>query len=130
MQQPRSFLTTFMQDHLDKLDLSDLFTEYRASEFSPDRFHLGIGEIAGITDAATWQALMQVFYSQPQLVAHTTIVFGDPRRASGQSDDRRAYRATPGAPRIQRPKRAHLRWRAQCHPRRDSRLRHAPGLAV
>ncbi len=76
MQQSRSFLTTFMQDHLEKLDLSNLFTEYRASEFAPDRFHLGIGEIADITDAGTWQALMQDFYSHPQLVAHTTMYSG------------------------------------------------------
>ncbi len=76
MQRPRSFLTAFMQDHLDKLDLSNLFTEYREATFSPEMFHLGIGEIADITDAATWQALMQAFYSQPELVAHTTMYAG------------------------------------------------------
>lgn len=65
-----------MQDHLDKLDLGNLFNQYRVAEFSPDMLHLGIGEIAGITDADTWQALLQDFYSDPQLVAHTTMYSG------------------------------------------------------
>ena len=72
----RSFLTSFMRDHLDTLDLSNLFDEYRAAEFSPELFHLGIGEIAGITDAAAWQAILQDFYGDPQLVAHTTMYAG------------------------------------------------------
>jgi aspartate/methionine/tyrosine aminotransferase len=74
--QQRSFLTRFMRDHLDKLDLSTLFAEYRAAEFSPDTFHLGIGEIADITDTATWHAIMQAFYGDSQLVAHTTMYPG------------------------------------------------------
>ena len=74
--QQRSFLTSFMRDHLDTLDLSNLFAEYRAAEFSPELFHLGIGEIADITDNAVWQAIMQDFYGDPQLVAHTTMYAG------------------------------------------------------
>ncbi len=74
--QPRSFLTQFMQAHLDKLDLSNLFAEYRAAEFTPDLFHLGIGEIADITDAETWHTIMQAFYGDPQLVTHTTMYSG------------------------------------------------------
>ncbi len=74
--QQRSFLTQFMRDHLDKLDLSNLFAEYRAAEFSPDMFHLGIGEIADITETAAWHAIMQDFYGDPQLVAHTTMYAG------------------------------------------------------
>lgn len=74
--QQRSFLTQFMRDHLDKLDLSGLFDEYRAPEFAPDKFHLGIGEIADITGSATWNGIMQAFYGDPQLVAHTTMYAG------------------------------------------------------
>jgi len=74
--QQRSFLTQFMRDHLDKLDLSTLFTDYRAATFSPDLFHLGIGEIANITDTATWNAIMQAFCGDPHLVAHTTMYPG------------------------------------------------------
>ncbi len=76
MMQPRSFLTQFMRDHIDKLDLSNLFAEYRAAEFAPDMFHLGIGEIADITATETWLAILQDFYGDPKLVAHTTMYAG------------------------------------------------------
>ena len=72
----RSFLTQFVRDHVDKLDLSTLFAEYRAASFSPDLFHLGIGEIADITAATTWSAILQDFYGDPQLVAHATMYPG------------------------------------------------------
>jgi valine--pyruvate aminotransferase len=65
-----------MQDHLDTLDLSNLFADYRAAEFSPDLFHLGLGEIADITDTATWHAIMQEFYGDPQWLAHATMYAG------------------------------------------------------
>jgi hypothetical protein len=63
--QQRSFLTHFMRAHLDRLDLSALFADYRAAEFSSDRFHLGIGEESRLAAAAErlHQAFSETFAS-------------------------------------------------------------------
>ena len=51
----RSFLTNFARENLQTLNLRRFFGDYRTFAFDPEYFHLGIGEIANITDDATWQ---------------------------------------------------------------------------
>jgi aspartate/methionine/tyrosine aminotransferase len=72
----RSVLTNFAREYLDTLNLRRFFGDYRTFAFDPDFFHLGIGEIASITDSATWQALMRDFYGNPQLVPRATMYAG------------------------------------------------------
>ena len=52
------------------------FGDYRTFAFDPDYFHLGIGEIANITDDATWQRIMQDFDSDPRVVSRATMYSG------------------------------------------------------
>ena len=73
---PRSFLTTFAREHLQTLNLRRFFGDYRTFAFDPDYFHLGIGEIANITDEATWQRIMHDFYGDPRLVSRATMYAG------------------------------------------------------
>ena len=56
--QHRSFLTNFARANLQTLNLRRFFGDYRTFAFDPDYFHLGIGEIANITDDATWQRIL------------------------------------------------------------------------
>jgi valine--pyruvate aminotransferase len=72
----RSFLTNFAREHLETLNLRRFFGDYRAFNFDPAYFHLGIGEIAGITEASTWQTIMRDFYGDPRMVARATMYAG------------------------------------------------------
>jgi arginine:pyruvate transaminase len=72
----RSFLTNFVREHLDTLNLRRFFGDYRAFTFDPAYFHLGIGEIADITDTATWHTIMRDFHDDPRLVARATMYAG------------------------------------------------------
>jgi valine--pyruvate aminotransferase len=72
----RSFLTNFARENLRTLNLRHFFGDYRAFTFAPDSFHLGIGEIANITDEATWQTLIHDFYGDPRLVSRATMYAG------------------------------------------------------
>lgn len=72
----RSFLTNFARENLASLNLRRFFGDYRSFAFSPDAFHLGIGEIANITDDATWQAIIHDFYRDPRLVSRATMYSG------------------------------------------------------
>ena len=72
----RSFLTNFARENLQTLNLRRFFGDYRTFAFDPDYFHLGIGEIANITDAATWQHIMQDFDSDPRVVSRATMYSG------------------------------------------------------
>jgi aspartate/methionine/tyrosine aminotransferase len=74
--QPRSFLTNFARENLRTLNLRRFFGDYRAFAFDPDSFHLGIGEIANITDEATWQTLIHDFYGDSRLVSRATMYSG------------------------------------------------------
>ena len=73
----RSFLTNFARENLETLNLRRFFGDYRAFSFEPESFHLGIGEIAKITDDATWQGIIHGFYADPRLVSRATTVLGD-----------------------------------------------------
>jgi arginine:pyruvate transaminase len=72
----RSFLTDFAREYLETLNLRRFFGDYRTFAFDPDYFHLGIGEIDHITDATTWQHMMQDFYGDPRLVSRATMYSG------------------------------------------------------
>src|SRR5207245_684624 len=72
----RSFLTNFARENLQTLNLRRFFGDYRTFAFDPEYFHLGIGEIANITDAVTWQRIMQDFDSDPRLVSRATMYSG------------------------------------------------------
>jgi arginine:pyruvate transaminase len=72
----RSFVTNFARQHLDTLNLRRFFGDYRTFAFDPDYFHLGIGEIADIIDATTWQTIMHDFYADPRLVSRATMYSG------------------------------------------------------
>jgi aspartate/methionine/tyrosine aminotransferase len=89
----RSFLTNFAREHLETLNLRRFFGDYRAFTFDPAYFHLGIGEIANITAADTWQTIMRDFYSDPHLVARATMYAG----TRGERDANQAMAAHLGA---------------------------------
>ena len=72
----RSFLTHFARENLDVLNLRRFFGDYRTFAFDPAYYHLGIGEIAGITDDTTWQRIMQEFYGDPRLISRATMYSG------------------------------------------------------
>jgi hypothetical protein len=72
----RSFLTNFARENLQTLNLHRFFGDYRTFAFDPDYFHLGIGEIANVTDDATWQCLMQDFDSDPRVISRATMYSG------------------------------------------------------
>jgi len=72
----RSFLTNFARENLQTLNLRRFFGDYRTFAFDPDYFHLGIGEIANITDEATWQRIMQDFDHDPRVVSRATMYSG------------------------------------------------------
>lgn len=72
----RSFLTNFARQHLQTLNLRRFFGDYRTFAFDPAYFHLGIGEIANITDAATWQTILREFHSDARVVARATMYAG------------------------------------------------------
>src|ERR671923_2926399 len=72
----RSFLTDFAREHLETLNLRRFFGDYRTFAFDPDYFHLGIGEIAHITDDATWQRIMQNFDSDPRVISRAIMYSG------------------------------------------------------
>jgi valine--pyruvate aminotransferase len=72
----RSFLTNFARENLRTLNLRRFFGDYRAFAFDPETFHLGIGEIANITDEATWQAIIHDFYGDARLVSRATMYSG------------------------------------------------------
>lgn len=72
----RSFLTTFAREHLQTLNLRRFFGDYRTFRFDPAFFHLGIGEIAGITDEATWQHVFQEFDGDARVVSRATMYSG------------------------------------------------------
>lgn len=72
----RSFLTNFARTHLDSLNLRRFFGEYRTFAFDAGSFHLGIGEIANITDDATWRDIMHDFYQDTRVVARATMYAG------------------------------------------------------
>jgi arginine:pyruvate transaminase len=72
----RSFLTNFARENLQTLNLRRFFGDYRTFAFDPEYFHLGIGEIANITDDVTWQHIIQDFDSNPRLVSRATMYSG------------------------------------------------------
>ncbi len=72
----RSFLTNFARDNLAALNLRRFFGDYRTFAFDPDMFHLGIGEIANITDETTWHHIIHDFYRDPRLVSRATMYSG------------------------------------------------------
>ena len=72
----RSFLTNFARENLQTLNLRRFFGDYRTFAFDPEYFHLGIGEIANITDDATWQRIMHDFDRDPRLVSRATMYSG------------------------------------------------------
>ena len=72
----RSFLTNFARENLQTLNLRRFFGDYRTFAFDPDYFHLGIGEIANITDDATWQRILQDFHSDPRVVSRAIMYSG------------------------------------------------------
>ena len=72
----RSFLTNFARANLQTLNLRRFFGDYRTFAFDPDYFHLGIGEIANITDDATWQHILQDFDSDPHVVSRAIMYSG------------------------------------------------------
>src|SRR5215475_5315182 len=72
----RSFLTNFARENLQTLNLRRFFGDYRTFAFDPDYFHLGIGEIANITDDATWQRILQDFESDPRVVSRAIMYSG------------------------------------------------------
>src|SRR2546426_896144 len=72
----RSFLTNFARENLQTLNLRRFFGDYRTFAFDPEYFHLGIGEIANITDDVTWQRIIQDFDSDPRLVSRATMYSG------------------------------------------------------
>jgi arginine:pyruvate transaminase len=72
----RSFLTNFAREHLDTLNLRRFFGDYRTFAFDPDSFHLGIGEIANLIDATTWQTILRDFHGDPRLVTRATMYSG------------------------------------------------------
>ena len=74
--QHRSFLTNFARANLQTLNLRRFFGDYRTFAFDPDYFHLGIGEIANITDDATWQRILQDFDSDPRVVSRAIMYSG------------------------------------------------------
>lgn len=89
----RSFLTNFARENLQRLNLSRFFGDYRTFAFDPEYFHLGIGEIANITDAATWQHIMQDFDRDPRLVSRATMYAG----TRGEHDANQAMAAHVGS---------------------------------
>src|SRR5437870_8791089 len=72
----RSCLTNFARENLQTLNLRRFFGDYRTFAFDPDYFHLGIGEIANVTDDATWQRIMQDFDSDPRVISRATMYSG------------------------------------------------------
>jgi valine--pyruvate aminotransferase len=72
----RSLLTNFAREHLNSLNLRRFFGDYRTFAFAPEYFHLGIGEIAQITDPTAWQAIFQEFYSDARFVSRATMYSG------------------------------------------------------
>jgi arginine:pyruvate transaminase len=72
----RSFLTNFARENLETLNLRRFFGDYRTFAFTPETYHLGIGEIANIVDAATWQTILHDFYGDPRLVSRATMYAG------------------------------------------------------
>ncbi len=72
----RSFLTNFARDNLRTLNLRRFFGDYRTFAFSPDAFHLGIGEIANITPDTTWQRILHDFAQDPRLLSRATMYAG------------------------------------------------------
>ena len=72
----RSFLTNFARENLETLNLRRFFGDYRAFSFDPESYHLGIGEIAQITDDETWQGIIHGFYGDPRLVSRATMYSG------------------------------------------------------
>jgi len=72
----RSFLTHFARGYLDTLHLRRFFGDYRTFTFDPTYFHLGIGEIANITAASTWQTILGDFHADPGVVARATMYAG------------------------------------------------------
>lgn len=72
----RSLLTNFARDYLQTLNLRRFFGDYRSFTFNPQTYHLGIGEIANITDEATWSQIIHDFYADPRLVSRATMYAG------------------------------------------------------
>ena len=72
----RSFLTNFARENLETLNLRRFFGDYRAFSFDPESYHLGIGEIAQVTDDETWQGIIHGFYGDPRLVSRATMYSG------------------------------------------------------
>lgn len=72
----RSFLTNFARENLHTLNLRRFFGDYRTFAFDPAYFHLGIGEIAHITEPATWQHILQEFDGDERVVARATMYAG------------------------------------------------------
>ena len=72
----RSFLSNVVRDNLQTLNLRRFFGDYRTFAFDSDYFHLGIGEIANITDDATWQHILQDFDSDPRVVSRAIMYSG------------------------------------------------------
>ena len=72
----RSFLTNFARENLQTLNLRRFFGDYRTFAFDPDYFHLGIGEIANITDDTTWQRILQDCDSDPRVVSRAIMYSG------------------------------------------------------
>ncbi|MGE3537197.1 MAG: pyridoxal phosphate-dependent aminotransferase [Candidatus Tectimicrobiota bacterium] len=89
----RSFLTTFAREHLQTLNLRRFFGDYRTFHFDPDYFHLGIGEIANITDEATWQHIFQEFDGDARVVSRATMYAG----TRGEREANQAMAAHLGA---------------------------------
>jgi aspartate/methionine/tyrosine aminotransferase len=72
----RSFLTNFARDNLETLNLRRFFGDYRTFAFAPETYHLGIGEIDNIVDAATWHTILHDFYGDPRLISRATMYAG------------------------------------------------------
>lgn len=72
----RSFLTNFARTYVQTVNLRRFFGDYRTFTFTPDAFHLGIGEIANIIPDTTWQYLLHDFYQDPQILSRATMYAG------------------------------------------------------
>ena len=94
----RSFLTNFARENLETLNLRRFFGDYRAFSFDPESFHLGIGEIAQITDDETWQGIIHGFYGDPRLVSRATMYAGTRGERRRQPGHGRARRRAARAP--------------------------------
>src|SRR5262249_20426304 len=89
----RSFLTNFARENLQTLNLRHFFGDYRTFAFDPAYFHLGIGEIANLTDAATWQRILQDFEGDARVVSRATMYSG----TRGERDANQAMAEHVGA---------------------------------